>query len=76
MKKLLKNPVRKQETSRSTTEKVVRDVIFVALIAFASIMTYKVFDAEMTLTEEKMQQHSCKRRRENNTKRYVTKKKV
>ena len=54
MKKLLKNPVRKAEKDRTTAEKVVRNVIFVALVAFASIMVYKVIDAEMSLTEESM----------------------
>ncbi len=55
MTKLLKKSVRKAETDRSTTEKVVRNIIFVALIAFASIMTYKVIDAETALTEAEMQ---------------------
>lgn len=55
MTKLLKKSVRKPESERTTKEKLLRNAIFLALIAFVLLLTYKLMDAEMSLTEAEMQ---------------------
>jgi len=52
MKKLLKKvPLRKKESERTKVEKIVRDVVFFAVVIFAAVMTYAYLDAKSQLVE-------------------------
>ncbi len=52
MKRLLKKvPLRKKESERTKVEKIVRDVVFFAIVIFAAIMTYAYLDAKAQLVE-------------------------
>ena len=52
MKRVLKKvPLRKKEIHRTKGEKIVRDLAFFGVVAFAAIMTFATLNAEASLLE-------------------------
>ncbi|MBQ9553743.1 hypothetical protein IJU97_01965 [bacterium] len=41
----------KPESERSTTQKIIRDVVFFGVVVYAAVMTFLVIDAESTEVE-------------------------